>query len=130
MKVEERFLTLKLLDPENHSVQFWNLQPKIRLLNQTRFATEILQAESLARALREQREVSTLRIVRLDSTSHAKPLIVCQLCGVPLVEQKTRPRRFCGACKKDYRKQYWKSRYSEKKTTGEPSDKVKLVKHK
>jgi len=121
---------LQKLDYEGHSLEFWNLQPKIRLLNQTRFADDILQAEGLARALREQREVSTLRSVWLDSTSRRKPLIVCQVCGVPLAEQRTRPKRFCGACKKDYRKQYWKSRYSEKKTTGEPSDKVKLVKHK
>ena len=123
-------MTLKLLDPENHSLEYWNLQPKIRLLNQTRFADELSQADGLARALRMQRELSSLRSVWLDSASHAKPLIVCQVCGVPLAEQRTRPKRFCGACKKDYRKQYWKSRYSEKKTTGEPSDKVKLVKHK
>ena len=117
---------LQKLDYEGHSLQFWNLQPKIRVLNQTRFATEISQADDIARALRMQRDLSSLRSVWLES-SVQKPLQRCQVCGAPLAEQKTRPRRLCSACHKTHRRNYWQTRYSENKTNGESLDKVKRL---
>ena len=107
-------MTLKLLDPENHSITFWNLQFKIRLLEQQRCADRILQRENLACLRRMQLELSSVRNDWLKDDDDRSPRFrSCKLCGNAFVsgENTGRPRSYCERCFHLNRRAYWKSRY-------------------
>jgi len=117
---------LQKLDFEGHSITFWNLQFKIRLVEQQRCAHQILRRENLACLRRIQLELVSLRA---DWLGVERLVQHCRRCGKILVNTECtgRPQVYCDSCFKLHRRTYFQTRYLLKSKQNVSVKKVKQV---
>ena len=102
-------MTLKLLNPEGHTVTFWNLQFRIRRLEQERCADRIVRRENLACLRRMQLS----RFDWLKDDDRPRSARWCKVCGKAFDSGMNtgRPRSYCDSCFKLHRRTYFQTRY-------------------